>query len=93
MLAYMSRRDRKRGFNMKLSNNQIQELKTLTKWYPKKVTKVYEQLIKGKITLENFWNEARKITKSIKSDNSLREWQIIFENIENILKDDKDMLK
>ena len=39
----------------------------------------------GKIKMESYWDDCRKLCKSVRSDSQLREWQIVFENMENII--------
>lgn len=64
---------------------QTQRINELQGFYLDKTNKVIEALENGKIKIESYWNDCRKITKSVRSDRQLKEWQIVFENMENII--------
>jgi hypothetical protein len=69
---------------MELTKKQEQQVNKFMTWYPKKVSKVYKMIQEDKITKDNFWDQARKITKNVYSDKSIREWQIVFETMEEL---------
>lgn len=70
---------------MDWSLEQIHRIEDLQRWYRSKVDKVLEAIENGKIKRESYWDDCRKLCKSIRSDSQLREWQIVFENMENII--------
>ena len=51
----------------------------------KKFANDYLTVTNGKIKIHSYWNDCRNMVKSIRSDKQLREWQIVFESLENII--------
>lgn len=70
---------------MDWSLEQIHRIEDLQRWYRSKVDKVLDAIENGKIKMESYWDDCRKLCKSARSDKALREWQIVFENMENII--------
>ena len=70
---------------MDWSLEQIHKIEDLQRWYRSKVDKVLESIENGKFKMEFYWDDCRKLCKSVRSDSQLREWQIVFENMENII--------
>ena len=70
---------------MEWSLEQLQKINELQCWYLKKTNKVIEAIDNGKIKIETYWNDCRNMVKSVRSDKQLKEWQIVFENMENII--------
>ena len=64
---------------------QMHRIEDLQRWYRQKTNKLLEALKNGKVKFESYWEDCQKLTKNVRSDNSLREWQIVFENMENII--------
>lgn len=65
---------------------QTQRINDLQNWYKDKTNKVLDALENGKITVENYWSDCRKMLgKRALSDRQLKEWQIVFENMEDII--------
>ena len=70
---------------MDWSLEQIHRIEDLQRWYRSKVDKVLEAIENGIFKMESYWDDCRKLCKSVRSDSQLREWQIVFENMENII--------
>ena len=70
---------------MKWTLEQMHRIEDLQRWYRKKTDRLLEALENGKVKIESYWDDCRKLVKNVRSDNSLREWQIVFENMENII--------
>ena len=70
---------------MKWTLEQIHRIEDLQRWYRQKTDRLLEALENGKVKIESYWDDCRKLVKNVRSDNSLREWQIVFENMENII--------
>ena len=70
---------------MEWSLEQLQRINDLQNWYLDKTNKVIESLDNNKINLITYWDDCRKLIKSVRSNKQLREWQIVFENMENII--------
>lgn len=70
---------------MEWSLEQLQRINELQCWYLEKTNKVIEAIDNGKIKIETYWNDCRNMVKSVRSDRQLKEWQIVFENMENII--------
>lgn len=70
---------------MKWTLEQMHRIEDLQRWYRQKTDKLLEALENGKVKIESYWDDCRKLIKNVRSDNSLREWQIVFENMENII--------
>lgn len=64
---------------------QMQRINELQCFYLDKTNKVLEALEKGKIKIESYWKDCRNMAKSVRSDKQIREWQIVFECMENII--------
>ena len=65
--------------------DQIHRIEDLMKWYGKKVDKLVDALESGKVKVDTYWDDAQKLTKNIKTTKAIREWTIVFENMENII--------
>ena len=70
---------------MKWTLEQMHRIEDLQRWYRQKTDRLFEALENGKVKIESYWDDCRKLVKNVRSDNSLREWQIVFENMENII--------
>ena len=70
---------------MKWTLEQMHRIEDLQRWYRHKTDRLLEALENGKVKIESYWDDCRKLVKNVRSDNSLREWQIVFENMENII--------
>ena len=70
---------------MEWSLEQLQRINELQCWYWEKTNKVIEAIDNGKIKIETYWNDCRNMVKSVRSERQLKEWQIVFENMENII--------
>ena len=70
---------------MKWTLEQMHRIEDLQRWYKQKTDRLLEALEYGKVKIESYWDDCRKLVKNVRSDNSLREWQIVFENMENII--------
>ena len=70
---------------MKWTLEQMHRIEDLQRWYRQKTDRLLEALENGKVKIESYWDDCRKLVKNVRSDNSLREWQIVFENMENII--------
>ena len=70
---------------MKWTLEQMHRIEDLQRWYRQKTDRLFEALENGKVKIESYWDDCRKLIKNVRSDNSLREWQIVFENMENII--------
>ena len=70
---------------MNWSLEQTDRIENLQRWYRQKTDRLLEALENGKVKIESYWDDCRKLVKNVRSDNSLREWQIVFENMENII--------
>ena len=70
---------------MKWTLEQIHRIEDLQRWYRQKTDRLLEALENWKVKIESYWDDCRKLVKNVRSDNSLREWQIVFENMENII--------
>ena len=70
---------------MEWTLEQMNRIEDLQRWYRKKTDRLLEALENGKVKIESYWDDCRKLVKNVRSDNSLREWQIVFENMENII--------
>ena len=70
---------------MKWTLEQMHRIEDLQRWYRQKTDILLEALENGKVKIESYWDDCRKLCKSIRSDSQLREWQIVFENMENII--------
>lgn len=64
---------------------QTQRINDLQCFYLDKTNKVLEALEEGKIKTESYWEDCRNMVKSVRSDKQIREWQIVFECMENII--------
>ena len=64
---------------------QMHRIEDLQRWYKQKTDKILDAMESGRVKPESYWDDCRKLIKNVRSDNSLREWQIVFENIENII--------
>lgn len=67
------------------TTDQVQKIERLSVWYKNKIDKVLKGLENGKIHIETYWDDVKYLTKSVRSDRQLREWQIVLEGVENIL--------
>lgn len=76
---------RRRLLYMKWTLEQMHRIEDLQRWYRQKTDRLLEALENGKVKIESYWDDCRKLIKNVRSDNSLREWQIVFENMENII--------
>ena len=70
---------------MKWTLEQMHRIEDLQRWYRQKTDRLLEASENGKVKIESYWDDCRKLIKNVRSDNSLREWQIVFENMENII--------
>ena len=70
---------------MKWTLEQMHRIEDLQRWYRQKTDRLLEALENEKVKIESYWDDCRKLVKNVRSDNSLREWQIVFENMENII--------
>ena len=70
---------------MKWTLEQMHRIEDLQRLYRQKTDRLLEALENGKVKIESYWDDCRKLVKNVRSDNSLREWQIVFENMENII--------
>ena len=70
---------------MKWTLEQMHRIEDLQRWYRQKTDRLLKALENGKVKIESYWDDCRKLVKNVRSDNSLREWQIVFENMENII--------
>ena len=70
---------------MKWTLEQMHRIEDLQRWYRQKTDRLLEALENEKVKIESYWNDCRKLVEKVRSDNSLREWQIVFENMENII--------
>ena len=70
---------------MEWTLEQIHRIEDLQRLYRSKVDKVLEAIENGKIKMESYWDDCRKLCKSARSDKVLRECQIVFENMENFI--------
>ena len=64
---------------------QIQRINELQNWYLEKTNAVIDAIEKGKINICSYWEDCRKLVAKCRSCKQLREWQIVFENVENII--------
>lgn len=64
---------------------QIQRINELQGFYLDKVNKVLSALENGNIKVESYWNDCKNIVKSVRNDKQIKEWQIVFECMENII--------
>ena len=64
---------------------QMHRIEDLQRRYRQQPDRLLEALENGKVKIESYWDDCRKLVKNVRSDNSLREWQIVFENMENII--------
>ena len=64
---------------------QTQRINELQGFYLDKVNKVLAALENGKIKVDHYWNDCGNMVKSVKSDKQIKEWQIVFECMENII--------
>lgn len=64
---------------------QTQRINELQEFYLDKVNKVLVALENGRIKIDSYWNDCRNMVKSIRSDKQIKEWQIVFECMENII--------
>ena len=63
----------------------MHRIEDLQRQYRQKTDRLLEALENGKVKIESYWDDCRKLVKNVRNDNSLREWQIVFENMENII--------
>lgn len=64
---------------------QIQRINELQRFYLDKTNNILHALENGKIKINSYWKDCRNMVKSIRSDKQLREWQILFDCMENII--------
>lgn len=64
---------------------QTQRINELQGFYLDKVNKVLAALENGNIKIDSYWNDCRNMVKSVRSDKQIKEWQIVFECMDNII--------